>query len=139
MRIPIVMACLLISACSSESLAPLVATELEIFAPLPGQNMSAGYLALSNNSDDVINITSVTSPQFSSVEMHESVVEDGVAKMRRIPSLLISAKATVRFNRGGKHLMLMHRKQQTDLITLNFYDGATLILNVQTPVIARNN
>ena len=101
--------------------------------------MSAGYLALSNNSDDVINITSVTSPQFSSVEMHESVVEDGVAKMRRIPSLLISAKATVRFNRGGKHLMLMHRKQQTDLITLNFYDGATLILNVQTPVIARNN
>ena len=139
MRILFIMTCLLASACSSESLPPLVATDLEISAPLPGQSMSAGYLALSNNTGDAIKITSVSSPQFGKVEMHESVIEDGVAKMRRIPSLLISAKSTVRFKRGGKHLMLMRRKQQTDLIALNFYDGDTLLLTVQAPVIPRNN
>jgi copper(I)-binding protein len=138
MRILFIMACLLASACSSESSAPL-ATDLEISAPLPGKSMTAGYLALSNNTGDAIKITSVSSPQFGKVEMHESVIEDGVAKMRRIPSLLISAKSTVQFKRGGKHLMLMRRKQQSDLISLNFYDGDTLLLTVQAPVIPRNN
>jgi hypothetical protein len=54
MRILFIMACLLASACSSESSAPLVATDLEISAPLPGKSMTAGYLALSNNTGDAI-------------------------------------------------------------------------------------
>ena len=139
MRVLIILSCLLASACSSDREPPLVATDLEIMAPLPGQGMSAGYLTLRNNTDGVIRITSVTSLEFAAVEMHESVIEDGIAKMRRMPELLIPKKSTVQFKRGGKHLMLMRRKQQTEFISLNFYNDEILLLNVQAPVIERDN
>lgn len=139
MRALIILSCLLASACSNDAEPPLIATDLAIMAPLPGQNMSAGYLTLRNNTDDAIHITAVTSLEFGAVEMHESITEDGVAKMRRLPDVLIPGKSTVQFKRGGKHLMLMRRQETTEFVSLNFYTDEVLLLNVQAPVIERNN
>ncbi len=101
--------------------------------------MSAGYFALTNNTDGVITISSVVSPEFESVEIHESLLENGVAKMRRIPELSIPANSTLTLERGGKHLMLMRPTGSANQITLNFLSGDTLLLGVQASISSRNN
>ena len=94
--------------------------------------MSAGYLSLNNNTNATITISHVTSPEFTAVEIHESQLVDGVAKMRKINTLSISAKSTVSLESGGTHLMLMRPNAAIDQVSLNFYSGDSLLLNVTT-------
>ena len=130
--------CLLVSACGGTSKAPLVISDIVITAPMPGRDMSAGYLSLTNNTDKAINISRVVSPQFEAVEIHESLLDDGVAKMRRIPKLSIPPNSTVSLERGGKHLMLMRPTGSNEVVKLNFYSGASMLLDVAAPVSQRN-
>jgi copper(I)-binding protein len=92
--------------------------------------MAAGYLRIGNHSGSDIRITRVSSPEYGAVEMHETVVEDGIARMRAIPVLEIANGETVVFERGGKHLMLMQPVGEPRTITLNFYSGDVLLLSV---------
>ncbi len=120
---------ILLCACSSDE-APLVADDVVVNAPRPAMRMSAGYLTLTNNSDAAITITGVSSPEFGSVEMHETTLEDGISRMRELNELTIAAGATVTFEPGGKHLMLMNRRDTSDTTSLQFYAGDTLVLTV---------
>jgi len=131
--------CFSLGACSNEPLPSLVASNIEITEPMPGRMVSAGYFSLTNNTDGVITISSVASPQFESVEIHESLLENGVAKMRRISELSIPANSTLTLERGGKHLMLMQPAGTSSRITLNFLSGGDLLLGVQAPISPRNN
>jgi copper(I)-binding protein len=135
---PILIACLLLSACGGTSKAPLVISDIVITAPMPGRQMSAGYLSLTNNTDEAIRISRVVSPQFETVEIHESLLEDGVAKMRRIAELSIPPNSTVSLARGGKHLMLMRPNGNIDVVTLNFYSGDAMLLGMAAPLSTRN-
>ena len=139
MRSVALIVCLFLAACGGEAKAPLVASEIVITEPVPGRHMSAGYISLTNNTSDAINITHVMSPEFDAVEMHESLVEDGVAKMRPIEELVIPANSSVSLQRGGKHLMLMRPTGALDTVSLSFYSGDTLLLNVNAPVSRSNN
>jgi copper(I)-binding protein len=118
-----------ISACSIERV-PLVATDVSIKQPMPGMQMTAGYLTLSNNTTQAIKITQVSSPQFDSVEMHESVVEDGMARMYPLGDLTILAGKTVQFEPGGKHLMLMRPVGEFETVTLEFHAGKAIVLTL---------
>ena len=62
--------------------------------------------------------------------MHETIVEDGIARMREIPVLDIAAGETLAFERGGRHLMLMQPVGSPGTITLNFYSDDVLLLTV---------
>ena len=121
----------MLAACSVEKV-PLVASDVDIRKPMPGMNMSAGYLTLTNNTEQSIIITHVTSPQFGSVELHESVLEDGVSRMYALGNLTILPGHTVRFEPGGKHLMLMRPSIGADEITLDFHAGKAVILTINT-------
>jgi len=92
--------------------------------------MAAGYLELINQSGKDVRINRVSSPEYGSVEMHETVVEDGIARMREIPELEIADGDTVVFERGGKHLMLMQPVGTPETVTLNFYSDDVLLLSV---------
>ena len=96
--------------------------------------MSAGYLSISNNSDDLVSISRVESPQFGSVQFHESVLEDGIAKMRPLDGLRIPAQSTLTLERGGKHLMLMQPSATSGQVSLIFYSGEFMILAVTAPL-----
>jgi len=111
-------------------LPPLVASDVIVTRPMPGMKMSAGYLAFTNNTDETIRISRVASPEFGSAELHESTVENGVARMRKIPALEIPARSTVKLERGGKHLMLMQPGDDSDTISLRFFDDDRLLLTV---------
>jgi copper(I)-binding protein len=126
----VLLACL-VSGCSVERV-PLVATDVIISKPLPGMTMSAGYLTLTNNTTQAIKITRVSSPEFDSVAMHESVLEDGMARMYALGDLMILPGQTVEFVRGGKHLMLMRPHDDIETVTLEFYAGKAMILSVNT-------
>lgn len=129
---------LAISACGNNSQPPLVAENLVIYEPLPGRAMTAGYLELTNHSADAIRINRVGSPDFDAVELHESSVDDGVAKMRPIDALVIAPGATVTLQQGGLHLMLIRPKPGHDTVTLNFYQDSTMLLSATAPMTRRS-
>lgn len=120
-----------LSACDGDAEPPLIATDIIINESVPGKTMSAGYLSLRNTTHDDISISRVTSPDFGAVEIHESLLQDGIAKMRRVEKLLIPANSTVSLEPGGKHLMLMLPIGAPENISLNFYNDETLQLSVQ--------
>jgi copper(I)-binding protein len=119
-----------LTACTSEPQPPLVASDVVVTRPMPGMQMSAAYLSLENNSGETIRITRVASAEYESVQMHETKMEDGVARMRAIPVLEIAAGETVTLQRGGKHLMLMRPTGSFDTVSLQFLDGDDLLLTV---------
>ena len=121
-----------LAACGDPAGPPVVASNIVVTAPAPGMRMAAAYLDITNRSGTPIRITSVTSPNYESVEMHETTIEDGVARMRAIPVLEIADGETATFERGGKHLMLMRPVDVPDTVTLNFYSDSLLLLSVDT-------
>ena len=131
--------CLFLCSCGSSDKPPVVATDIVITEPMPGKSMSAGYVTLTNNTRASIELTHVLSQEFESIEMHESIVENGIAKMRRIDSLSIPAGSTAKLEPGGKHLMLMQRSGSSDSISLSFYSGDLLLLGLQTSFSPRTN
>ncbi len=86
---------LLLSACGEQATAPLLISDIVITEAIPGQTMSAGFMTLSNSSNEAIEISAVTSREFNSVAIHESSIEDGIARMRPIETLIIAAKSSV--------------------------------------------
>lgn len=134
MRKSCLLLALLLAACADGQEAPVVATDVTITQPMPGKSMRAAYLALTNNTTEAIRITRVTSDAFASVQLHETSLKDGVARMRSLPQLEIRAGETVRLERGGKHLMLMRPSGSAEMLTLQFFDGDSLLLTVSAPL-----
>ena len=131
MRTGLILLLVLVGACSADTQPALVASDVTITQPMPGMAMSAGYLTLTNNTEETITITRVSSPGYASVELHETVVDDGIARMRALEKIEVPAGAKTTLAPGGKHLMLMQpTKVAADSVSLQFYDGATLLLTV---------
>ena len=128
---------LLVSGCDEAELPPITATGLTIVAPLPGTATSVAYVTLHNNSEADAVLTAVNSPDFGKVEMHETVITDGIARMSRLDSVAIAAASSVVFAPGGKHIMLIDPHgvhAPGDLVSLKVhYDEAGLLL-LQAPL-----
>lgn len=122
---------LFLVACGDPSGPPVIVRNVVISSPATGMPMAAGYLEIENRSGAAIRITAVTSPEYESVEMHETTVEDGVARMRELAALDVADSETVIFERGGKHLMLMRPVAETDSVTLNFFSDGLLLVTVE--------
>jgi len=120
----------LATACTSNTEPPLVANDVEVTRTIPGMTMSAVYLSLTNKSDKLIRINRVSSPQYESVQLHETTIDEGVARMRAMDEVEIPAGATVTFQRGGKHLMLMRPTGSVETVSLSFHSGDDLVLTV---------
>ncbi len=121
-----------LTACGAEPQPPLVASDVTVSGPMP--RMKAGYMTLTNNSDEAIVITRVSSPQFGRAEIHETVIEDNVSRMRPVEELTIAAGDAVSLEPGGKHLMLMQPVDSPESVSLNLYTGDTLLLSVQADI-----
>lgn len=89
-------------------------------------------MTLSNNSFDAIRISRISSPQYGLVEIHETAIDDDVARMRQLDELLIEPDDSLQLQRGGTHLMMMRPIANIEMVTLNLYDGELLILSLQT-------
>ncbi len=130
MRMSVIVFALCIAACGQPQ-PPLVASDVDITRPMPGMKMSAGFLVLTNNTDEPVRITGVTSPQFEAVEIHETRIDGGIARMRELDALVVPARGNVTLERGGKHLMLMRPGDLDDGVTLELMSDDVPVLTIE--------
>lgn len=86
---------------------PLLFKDSRITLPPPGAGVAAGYLTIENNSETDMKIVYASSEAFKKVEIHESTIENDIAKMRKQDSIEIKAGESLEMAHGGFHLMLM--------------------------------
>jgi hypothetical protein len=94
-------------SCDSIKTNDIIFDNLTIYTPRANNKVTAGFTDIINNSSDTITINSISSPQFSIVEIHETIMNNGVASMIKINTLTIPKKQSVSLKPGGKHLMLI--------------------------------
>jgi copper(I)-binding protein len=121
----------------AKSSQPPYAEDPWVREPPPGMSMLAGYMILHNPSSFELTLTGASSPDFAAVEFHNSVMEDGVSRMRQETSLVLGAGEALRFVPGGRHMMLIAPGRQFSegdkvLIELSFSDGSEL--HITAPV-----
>ncbi len=78
----------------------------------PIAQIRAGYLKLHNKGDQAITIKSFSSPDFKRIELHKTVVAEGMVKMEEVRKLSIEPGQYVEFKPGGYHLMLFNPKRK---------------------------
>lgn len=86
--------------------ASFVVSDAWIRAMPPGQPMTAAYLQLRNDGEDVVVIDGVRSP-VGDASLHETILVDGVSRMRAVPVLTLMPGESVSLAPGGMHIMLM--------------------------------
>lgn len=114
----------ILAACAREDPPALTATEITAYAPLPGQPAGVAYFSLTNSAATAVTLRRVTSPEFARVEMHTTLVDDGLARMMALDSLTIAERSGMAFAPGGPHLMLMEPVSALgvgDVVTLEFH------------------
>ena len=124
---------LLLLGCASAAVAstPACTPVIEkawIRAAPPGATALAGYAIVRNPCAAPVAITDASSGEFVMGMIHETVVIDGLSKMRHLKSLPLPARGELLFAPGGRHLMLMHPKRQLKVgdkvkVSLKLADG----------------
>lgn len=70
--------------------------------------MTAAFGTIANDSDRTVTIESVSSPVSPEVQLHETVMDDGVSSMREKPGgFAIEPGASLTLEPGGDHFMFM--------------------------------
>ena len=109
----------------------IIINNVMVTEPPPGVDMAAGYFEIHNAGDQPVSLVKVTSPDFGSVEMHRSVLTNGVASMIKQDSVKIPARSSVKFKPGDYHLMMLRpRKKLTigDTVFLTFYFSDSTVI-----------
>jgi len=96
--------------------AEISVSEIKISRPVvrlvpPNLGMTAGYITLENLSDESISLIAASSNDYNSIEIHETIFDDGKAMMKEIKSLEIKSKSKSELKPLGNHLMLMGPKK----------------------------
>ena len=102
----------LLSSCSQEKKDPITIQNAWVREAPPNASAMAGYLTITNSTEQDRILTFAKSKQFNVVEMHRTVIKDGVAKMRRHEEITIPAGESLEFKPGDFHLMLMSPKSE---------------------------
>lgn len=77
----------------------------------PSVSVMAGYLSLSNHANQTVTLDTVNSPQFHSVELHRTKLQNGMMHMQKVERLKLENGQTILFEPGSYHLMLMDPHQ----------------------------
>lgn len=99
----------------------------------------AAYLVIENKLSSTITLTGVSSESFATAQIHQTTMDDGVARMRMIDELAIEPGQLQSFNPGGMHLMLINPKVKvvagdTIVLVLHFAKQADLTVAAQIKV-----
>jgi copper(I)-binding protein len=76
-----------------------------------GATVGAGYLTITNKGTEPDRLVGGSAAPASRFEVHTTIMEQGVAKMRPVPALEIKPGETVELKPGGTHVMFMGLKQ----------------------------
>ena len=76
-----------------------------------GTMVTAAYAVLSNKGPDPLVVDGAFSPVFAGAELHRTMVENGISRMRHGDGLELAPGDTARLEPGGWHLMLFRAKR----------------------------
>lgn len=108
---------------------PIKVGALEITGPftratLPGAQVGAGFMTITNTGSDADRLVSGVSAAAKTVQIHEMAVVDGVMKMQELKDgLEIPAGGSVELKPGGYHVMFID-------ITAPFVEGSTVTVTL---------
>ncbi len=68
---------------------------------------AAAYLSITNKGNSADRLLSASSPRAEKVELHTHIMDNNIARMREVPAVDIAPGATVAFQQGGLHIMLI--------------------------------
>lgn len=105
--------------------------------PPPMARMLAGYVTLENKTGHAIKIIGASSPAFGAVEMHRSVIKNGMAEMIKQDHVTVPAHGSFSFSPGHYHLMLMRPKRALkagDTVRMTLRSAHGLRLSFEMPV-----
>lgn len=116
-----------VSGCSPAPPAGLVIEDARVREPAPGRDMTAGYFTARNSTGQAIVLVGASSPAARAVEMHVTEANGDMMRMRQLEQVEIGAGETVRFEPGGRHLMLFGVTLAEDGLDIVFEhtDGAS--------------
>ena len=104
----------------------------------PTLPVRAGYMNIFNPGSKAVSIVSVTSDAFKNIEVHQTIVQDGLVRMEQVQDLTIEPNSQLNLEPGGIHLMMMHPTEITSpgdkiQVTIEFSDGSqqSLIFTVK--------
>lgn len=89
---------------------PLVVSHPWARASAPTARNGAAYMKIESAPGARDRLIGARSPVAEAVEVHETTVTDGIARMRRVPEIGISSDHPVVLAPGGMHLMLIGLK-----------------------------
>ncbi len=116
---------LLFGACTP---APEILIEnARVRALIPGQDKTVAYMDVQNRTPSAVTLVGASSEAVRAMEIHTTRMDDGMMRMRRLQQVEIPAGETVRFETGGRHLMLFGVKSLDPelVVELEFADGST--------------
>jgi copper(I)-binding protein len=98
---------------------------------IPGRSNGVVYLDIRNSGDEVVKLTGVSSDNARKAGLHESVLVEGMMKMRSVASLAIPSGGVISLEPGGLHVMLIGLKEslrvgQTHRLVFEFEGGQSL-------------
>jgi len=86
-----------------------------IRAAPPVVKVLAAYMIIENHSDKKLSVVGADSPLFGRIEIHNTVIEEGLARMLRQDRIDLAPHGSIAFSPGGYHFMLLGRKQPIDV------------------------
>src|SRR4029077_15207155 len=81
----------------------------------PGMPMGVAYFTITNHGNAPDVLVGASTPVAASVQMHQTTIAEGMARMRPLSEIVIAAGATVRIEPGGIHLMLADLKAPLEI------------------------
>lgn len=95
----------------------------------PGAQVTGAYMVISNAGGTDRKLLKAESTVAKTVELHNHINENGVMKMRQVPSIDVKANAQAELKPGSYHIMLINMKKalkegDSVAITLSFDDGS---------------
>ncbi len=103
----------------------------------PVSKVMVAYMTLNNTGSQAIEIIRAESDLYSSIEFHETIHENGMARMIYHESLNISANKKLELKRGGPHLMLFNptkRLEAGDTVTIKLTTKNNITKIISVPV-----
>ena len=97
--------------------------------------VGGAFMTLHNMEGEADRLVAAESPVADRVEIHNSIMKDGIMKMMQMEELLVPAGETVMLKPGGFHVMLMGLKKPlaegTEFpVTLNFARAGKITVTV---------
>lgn len=125
---------ILAGACGGPPDGGLTMSDARVRTVIPGQDRTAGYFSARNDGPLAIVLRGAHADGVRAIEMHETRRDGDLMRMRRLDSVEIAPGQTVRFQPGGRHLMLFGVTSLADepVIVLELGDGTETAVTFAT-------